>query len=174
MLYSITNLCSPVTFTRCSGEDASSEPSQNLPAVHGDQGNVDLSPEAPDAAATSDQDNKERAKEGLDKARSLVLLLATLAASITFQAGLDPPGGFWQDDADGHQAGDPILSTINAERYKVFFYCNSTAFVASLVSILLVQSEFLLRKHILEASMIHTGLVRSHGCIHRRELPGSE
>ncbi|XBH81054.1 hypothetical protein VPH35_106687 [Triticum aestivum] len=92
--------------------------------------------------------------EALDKARSLVLLLATLTATITYTAGLDPPGGLWQDNTDGHMAGDPILLTINPRRYKAFFYCNSVAFVASLVAIVLVQKEILVKHHVLEAAMI--------------------
>ncbi|KAF7091744.1 hypothetical protein CFC21_094301 [Triticum aestivum] len=93
-------------------------------------------------------------KELLDKARSLVLLLATLAATITYTAGLDPPGGLWQENGDGHMAGDPILLTTNARRYKAFFYCNSVAFVTSLVAIILVQEENLVKHHVLEAAMI--------------------
>uniref|UniRef100_M8CDQ0 PGG domain-containing protein n=1 Tax=Aegilops tauschii TaxID=37682 RepID=M8CDQ0_AEGTA len=93
-------------------------------------------------------------KEVLDKARSLVLLLATLAAAITYTAGLKPPGGLWQDNTEGNMAGDPILLTTNASRYKAFFYCNSVAFVASLVAIVLVQMEILVKHHVLEAAMI--------------------
>ncbi|VAI62305.1 unnamed protein product [Triticum turgidum subsp. durum] len=93
-------------------------------------------------------------RKALDKARSLVLLLATLAAAITYTAGLDPPGGLWQDNSNSHMAGDPILLTTNARRYKAFFYCNSIAFVASLVAIILVQTDILVRHHVLEAAMI--------------------
>ncbi|VAI62338.1 unnamed protein product [Triticum turgidum subsp. durum] len=93
-------------------------------------------------------------REALDKARSLVLLLATLAAAITYTAVLDPPGGVWQDNGDGHMAGDPILLATNARRYKAFYYCNSVAFVASLVAIVLVQMEKLVKHHVLEAAMI--------------------
>ncbi|KAM0919813.1 hypothetical protein ACQ4PT_007961 [Festuca glaucescens] len=89
-----------------------------------------------------------------DKASSLVLLLATLAATITYQAGLNPPGGVWPDNGGGHMAGDPILLTTNARRFKAFFYCNSIAFVASLVAIILVQNKLLLETHVLEAAMI--------------------
>ncbi|VAI62332.1 unnamed protein product [Triticum turgidum subsp. durum] len=94
------------------------------------------------------------ARKGLDKARSLVLLLATLAATITYTAGLDPPGGVWQDKGDGYIAGDPILITTNIRRYRAFYYCNSVAFVASLVVIVLVQTERLIKHHVLEAAMI--------------------
>ncbi|VAI62335.1 unnamed protein product [Triticum turgidum subsp. durum] len=51
-------------------------------------------------------------------------------------------------------AGDPILLTTNARRYKAFFYCNSVAFVTSLVAIILVQEENLVKHHVLEAAMI--------------------
>jgi len=92
--------------------------------------------------------------ESMEKARSLVLLLATLATSVTYQAGLVPPGGVWQDDGDGHIAGDAILLTTMPKRYKTFYYCNSTAFMASLAAIVLVRRRFALRRHTLEAAMI--------------------
>ncbi|KAL6596690.1 hypothetical protein ACP70R_047333 [Stipagrostis hirtigluma subsp. patula] len=93
-------------------------------------------------------------EETVEKARSLVLLLATLVLSITYQAGLDPPGGLWPDDRDGHKNGDPILLKTHPTRYKIFFYSNSAAFVVSLIVIMMVQSRFLLKRHTLEAAMI--------------------
>ncbi|KAM0903027.1 hypothetical protein ACQ4PT_018845 [Festuca glaucescens] len=100
----------------------------------------------------------DKVAEGIGKAQSLILLLATLAATITYQAGMDPPGGVWPSDAletePPHKAGDPILLSTHAARYKVFFYCNSTAFVASLVVILMVQNTRLMRGHALEVAMI--------------------
>jgi len=81
---------------------------------------------------------------------------------VTYQAGLNPPGGFWPDDRDGHKGGDPILLAKHATRYRVFFYCNSTALAASLVVIFMVQRNCLskrttydkLRLHALQAVMI--------------------
>uniref|UniRef100_A0A453KAJ2 PGG domain-containing protein n=1 Tax=Aegilops tauschii subsp. strangulata TaxID=200361 RepID=A0A453KAJ2_AEGTS len=79
--------------------------------------------------------------EFLWELRKYVLLLATLAASVTYSAGLSPPGGFWPDnDADrgARLAGDPVLLVTYPRRYKAFFYCNATAFVASLVIMVLL------------------------------------
>uniref|UniRef100_A0A453GK27 PGG domain-containing protein n=1 Tax=Aegilops tauschii subsp. strangulata TaxID=200361 RepID=A0A453GK27_AEGTS len=99
--------------------------------------------------SAAQQDNKL-----LEKNRSLVMLLATLVVSITYAAGLDPPGGLWPDDRDGHKGGDPVLLATHPTRYKVFFYSNSVAFVTSLVVIVMVQSTLLLQHHILHAAMI--------------------
>uniref|UniRef100_A0A453RDH0 PGG domain-containing protein n=1 Tax=Aegilops tauschii subsp. strangulata TaxID=200361 RepID=A0A453RDH0_AEGTS len=82
------------------------------------------------------------------------MLLATLVVSITYQAGLDPPGGLWPDDQEEHKGGDPVLLTTHPTRYKVFFYSNSAAFVTSLVVIIMVQSRFLLQRHTLHAAML--------------------
>jgi len=98
--------------------------------------------------------NDDASVQALENAHSLVLLLATLAAAITYQAGLNPPGGLWQDDGDGYKAGDPILLTMSPRRYKAFYYCNSVAFVASLVAIVLVRRKTLHHHNALEAAMI--------------------
>ncbi|KAI4975548.1 hypothetical protein ZWY2020_049155 [Hordeum vulgare] len=104
--------------------------------------------------ANAKESRNSQANKALEKARNLVILLATLVASITYQAGLDPPGGLWPDDQDGHKGGDPILLTTHPTRYKVFFYSNSAAFVASLIVITMVQSSSLLKRHTLEAAML--------------------
>ncbi|XP_025812530.1 uncharacterized protein LOC112889942 isoform X1 [Panicum hallii] len=115
-----------------------------------------------------DDPGKKREK-WLKEMRGWLMVLAVLAASVTYQAGLNPPGGFWQqDDAQGNVAGTPvlqskfpkrsvtvILSSIGCHykhflglipqshgtRYTVFFYFNSTAFVTSVVTIVLLMNE---------------------------------
>ncbi|CAL4979780.1 unnamed protein product [Urochloa decumbens] len=133
--------------------------------------------EAAAAAAAAPPQTSDDGREEVDKqARSLVLLLATLAATITYQAGLDPPGGLWdQDGGTRYMAGDPILQTINPKRYNAFFYCNSVAFVASLLAIILVKKNLLLRTHALEAAMILDlfGLIGAYAAGSCREVSTS-
>nr|XP_015616165.1 uncharacterized protein LOC107276019 [Oryza sativa Japonica Group]ABA92098.1 expressed protein [Oryza sativa Japonica Group] len=92
----------------------------------------------------------------VDKICEYIQLLATLAATIAYQAGIDPPGGVWGESGKGHRVGDPILLTTHPRRFKVFFYFNSAAFVASLVIMALSQNKRLVRRYhaVLEATMI--------------------
>uniref|UniRef100_A0A453KA23 PGG domain-containing protein n=1 Tax=Aegilops tauschii subsp. strangulata TaxID=200361 RepID=A0A453KA23_AEGTS len=94
----------------------------------------------------------------LEKRRKLLLLLAILAASLTYQAGMGPPGGFWQESKLGHVAGDPVLNDNYPRRYVAFFYCNATAFVASLAVIMLLVNRKLsareIRSHALRVCVI--------------------
>ncbi|WVZ89188.1 hypothetical protein U9M48_035621 [Paspalum notatum var. saurae] len=122
----------------------------------------------------SDQ-HEQQPNQALEKARSLVLLLATLAATITYQAGLNPPGGLWQNDGAGYMTGDPILLTTNPRRYKAFYYCNSIAFVASLVAIVLVRMQTLHHHNALEAAMILDlfGLIGSYAAGSCRDVATS-
>jgi hypothetical protein len=83
----------------------------------------------------------ENMKWKLEKRRKLLLLLAILAASLTYQAGLSPPGGFWQENKTGHVVGNPVLNDNYRRRYMAFFYCNATAFVSSLAIIMLLVNR---------------------------------
>uniref|UniRef100_A0A8I6Z1J9 PGG domain-containing protein n=1 Tax=Hordeum vulgare subsp. vulgare TaxID=112509 RepID=A0A8I6Z1J9_HORVV len=82
------------------------------------------------------------------KRHKYLMLLAILAASIAYQAGLNPPGGFWFDD-EGHVPGNPVLHDINHRRYKIFFCFNSFAFMASIVVIMLPLSKSIRNKAVL-------------------------
>uniref|UniRef100_I1Q1M3 PGG domain-containing protein n=2 Tax=Oryza glaberrima TaxID=4538 RepID=I1Q1M3_ORYGL len=76
--------------------------------------------------------------------RGWLMVVATVAASASYQAGLNPPGGFWQDDKPGpggHSAGNPVLRHTSPARYKTFYYFNATTFVTSLVITVLLMSE---------------------------------
>ncbi|KAL6605762.1 hypothetical protein ACP70R_041415 [Stipagrostis hirtigluma subsp. patula] len=91
-----------------------------------------------------DDDSVAQRKKWFKEMRGWLMVLATVAASVTYQAGLNPPGGFWQDDEKGqmpHAAGNPVLRDEHRSRYMLFYYFNSTAFVTSLVIMVLLMSE---------------------------------
>ncbi|KAF7086992.1 hypothetical protein CFC21_090220 [Triticum aestivum] len=69
--------------------------------------------------------------------RAWLLLLTSLVATVTFTAGLAPPGGFWDADdrANRHIAGTSIMRDKFPRMYLVFYYSNTTAFFASLMII---------------------------------------
>ncbi|XP_066363939.1 uncharacterized protein [Miscanthus floridulus] len=74
--------------------------------------------------------------------REWLMVLATLAVSITYAAGLNPPGGMWQDDSPGHHtAGTPVLQTNAPSRYLTFYYTNAMSFVTSLVIVALLLNR---------------------------------
>ncbi|KAJ1274166.1 hypothetical protein BS78_05G042000 [Paspalum vaginatum] len=87
------------------------------------------------------KEEDEDMKWKLEKSRKLLLLLAILAASLTYQAGMSPPGGFWQENKTHHVVGNPVLSDNYQRRYLAFFYCNATSFVASLAIIMLLVNR---------------------------------
>ncbi|EER89630.1 hypothetical protein BDA96_10G150700 [Sorghum bicolor] len=93
------------------------------------------------------------------KLRKYLVLLASLAVGVTYNSGLTPPGGFWNKTKDGHEAGDPALRVEFYERYEVFFYCNATAFAASLVLIILLLSKRVTKQELWLRSMQFTMLV---------------
>lgn len=110
----------------------------------------------------------EDMKRKLEKSRKHLLLLAILAASLTYEAGLSPPGGFWQQNKTGHVvAGDPVLiNDYYRRRYTAFFYCNAVAFVGSLVLIMLLlnrKNSSRVLSHALRVYVILDQLIRQTG-----------
>nr|CAB3467848.1 unnamed protein product [Digitaria exilis] len=85
-------------------------------------------------------------EEHLDKTRTYLLLLAILAVSLTYQSGLNPPGGFWSRNENNHSAGDRILEDSDHPRFIAFFYLNAVAFVSSIVIILMLLNKSMSKK----------------------------
>lgn len=90
--------------------------------------------------------------------REYLMLVGVLAASVTYQSGLKPPGGLWQDNNNGHSAGNSILHDINRSRYQAFFYSNSTSFIASIVVVVLLLPKTL-HGHKLLLWPMHTAIL---------------
>ncbi|VAI73101.1 unnamed protein product [Triticum turgidum subsp. durum] len=90
--------------------------------------------------------------ENVEEARKFILMLVTFAATITYQAGLNPPGGFWAENDHGsnklhlalpvysHHPATSVLRSNYLRRYNIFITSNSTSFVTSLVIIILLLS----------------------------------
>ncbi|KAJ3696436.1 hypothetical protein LUZ61_000141 [Rhynchospora tenuis] len=68
--------------------------------------------------------------------RGFLMVFATVMASVTYRAGLNPPGGFWADNIDGHKAGTPVFQDVFCTRYKIFHYFNTSSFMMSLFILL--------------------------------------
>lgn len=69
--------------------------------------------------------------------RAWLLLIMSLVATVTFTAGLTPPGGFWAaDDKDnGYIAGTSVMRDKFYRRYIMFQLSNTVALFSSLVVI---------------------------------------
>uniref|UniRef100_A0A8R7V2G8 PGG domain-containing protein n=1 Tax=Triticum urartu TaxID=4572 RepID=A0A8R7V2G8_TRIUA len=118
-----------------------------------DSGGQNGNAHAPAAAGNTSDEPLQQQPTGADeeellwKLRKYLVLMAILVAAITFQAGLAPPGGFWQDnDEHGHVASDIVMRSSYPRRYLVFFYFNTTAFGASLMVLILLLLRELTHK----------------------------
>ncbi|GJN33992.1 hypothetical protein PR202_gb22623 [Eleusine coracana subsp. coracana] len=82
----------------------------------------------------------------------------------------------YPDNAGALLAGDPVLPVTYARRYKFFFYCNATAFVASVVIVNLLLAHSLSRRRwwlrALQAAMVldQFGLMGAYAAGSCREL----
>ncbi|KAF7847163.1 hypothetical protein BT93_L3269 [Corymbia citriodora subsp. variegata] len=86
----------------------------------------------------------------LSQKRNSLMVVASLLATVAFQAAITPPGGVWQDDlkvdANGnpvkepHLAGTSIMAHVQRIAYGQFMIFNTLAFLSSLSIILLLLS----------------------------------
>lgn len=99
---------------------------------------------------------KHKHTDWLASKRSALMVVASLIATVAFQAGLTPPGGVWQDDykvdsngkpvAEPHTVGTAVMAYKDPLQYGVFMIFNTIAFLASLSVILLLVSGLPLKR----------------------------
>ncbi|KAG6624595.1 hypothetical protein I3843_16G041600 [Carya illinoinensis] len=77
--------------------------------------------------------------------RNALLVVMALIAAATFQAGLNPPGGVWQDTKNdhwvNHEAGTAILGSY-PQKCRDFFLFNTLAFAWSIYVIMYLIYRF--------------------------------
>ncbi|TKY65301.1 sister chromatid cohesion protein PDS5 [Spatholobus suberectus] len=83
----------------------------------------------------------EKKGDTTTETRNILLIIFTLVAAVTFQAGVNPPGGVWQEDKDGHIAGRAIYAS-DIQAYYVFLIFNTLAFSNSILVILSLTHKF--------------------------------
>ncbi|XP_059630162.1 uncharacterized protein LOC132273153 [Cornus florida] len=99
-------------------------------------------------------------REGLAEKRNVILLVATLIATLTFQAALNPPGGVWQADSPAnysgipYRAGESVMAYNHPDAYATFCIANLIGFIASLSTIFLLMTALRSRNHFLSGVLI--------------------
>ncbi|KAF8024653.1 hypothetical protein BT93_F1737 [Corymbia citriodora subsp. variegata] len=98
-------------------------------------------------------ESKERKRKWQNNMHKTLMVVATLLATMTFQASISPPGGLWQGNFAGdkknppHKEGESIMAYRYPGAYKRFVICNTISFVASLSIIVLFISGLPLKRH---------------------------
>ncbi|CAM8960304.1 unnamed protein product [Rhodiola kirilowii] len=87
-----------------------------------------------------------RGRDNPSDARNALLVIAVLVATATYQVGLSPPGGIWQDNNSGKDyAGKSIVGTQTQTLFIIFVVFNSMGFSLSMYMIGILTSKFPMR-----------------------------
>lgn len=86
---------------------------------------------------------KEHYEDWLDRKRNSLMVVASLIATMAFQAGINPPSGVWQESTNTdppHEAGYAIMISNHPDLYHIFLISNTVGFVSTLSIIVLLIS----------------------------------
>ncbi|KAK6268732.1 hypothetical protein QUC31_012892 [Theobroma cacao] len=100
----------------------------------------------------------EESKDSPSQARNDLLVVFTLIATVTFQAGVTPPGGVWQDDTNGSERAGRAIYASQPGAFYVFLISNTVAFATSIFVIVSLTHRFpfQLEIRVAAASMLAT------------------
>ncbi|KAI3524057.1 hypothetical protein L1887_02677 [Cichorium endivia] len=102
------------------------------------------------ASSSHLKESLTNSEDWLDRKRNSLMVVASLIATMAFQAGTNPPSGVWQDTSTTdplHKAGYAIMMFNHSTLYQVFLVCNTVGFVSTLSIILLLISGLPFLKH---------------------------
>ncbi|KAH7537767.1 hypothetical protein FEM48_Zijuj03G0127800 [Ziziphus jujuba var. spinosa] len=91
----------------------------------------------------------KRGRDSPSDAQTALLVIAVLVTTATFQAGLNPSGGVWQDRESNegprnpsHEAGRSIVGSYHPATYLLFMVFKSIGFSVSIYMITVLISNF--------------------------------
>ncbi|KAF8040642.1 hypothetical protein BT93_B2768 [Corymbia citriodora subsp. variegata] len=95
-----------------------------------------------------EEDKREIKRKWQASMHKTLMVVAALLATMSFQVGINPPGGLQQDKISNTNdtAGKSILAINNGEDYKVFVFCNTISFISSLGIIMVLISGLPLKR----------------------------
>ncbi|KAK4372978.1 hypothetical protein RND71_008362 [Anisodus tanguticus] len=130
---------------------------QNSTKIPNDSGGNNHSPVSSTPAYLGENQAEKPPSKGdwLSKKRDTIMVVASLIATMAFQAGVNPPGGVWQENGKlndqgipSHKAGEAVMAYNHARPYRYFLRANTIAFVSSLSTILLLISGLPFRRRL--------------------------
>ena len=90
----------------------------------------------------------ENQEKWLKNKHEALMITAGVIAAMAYLAGLNPPGGNWQDDKSDHDAGTSIMGDYCPGDYRLFWIFNTVALVTSLSTIFLLISGIPMKKRV--------------------------
>ncbi|KAG2401292.1 uncharacterized protein HKW66_Vig0196720 [Vigna angularis] len=84
-------------------------------------------------------------RDSRNDVRNILVTVAALMITATYQAVLSPPGGVWQEDTEQYSAGKSIVATKSKGTFLLFILGNSIGYCTSFHMIIWLTSGFPLR-----------------------------